>query len=118
MMYTQYYLKSVHLELTLSQGGSTYSMSPMVQFQNPNGVQPFILGTGGLDSLLSAPLNTEIHEPYKRHAQHCQYTRWLMAMTDRCWRKTLLPTGAGREFYPSDGTAVEDFVVPSLTSIF
>jgi hypothetical protein len=38
-----------------------------------------------------------------------------MAMTNRAWRKTIADPAAGnaREFYPSDGTAVEDFVVPS-----
>ena len=43
---------------------------------------------------------------------------WLMAMTDRCWRKTLAPGTSAREFYPSDGPDVEDFVVPSLTTVF
>jgi hypothetical protein len=54
-MYTQYYMKALELDVTLSQGGSTYSMSPLVQFQNPNGISPFIIGLGGFTSLLSAP---------------------------------------------------------------
>jgi len=38
-----------------------------------------------------------------------------MAMTDRCWRKSIADPTAGnaREFYPSDGSTVEDFVVPA-----
>jgi hypothetical protein len=30
LMYTQYYMKTLELDVTLSQGGSTYSMSPLV----------------------------------------------------------------------------------------
>jgi hypothetical protein len=93
-------------------------MSPLVQFQNPNGVSPFILGLGGFASLLSAPKNTQIHQPYSKHAQSVDYERWLMAMTDRCWRKTLNPGSTTRELYPSDGPLAEDFVVPSVTSVF
>lgn len=39
-------------------------------------------------------------------------------MTDRAWRKTLDAGGVGREFYPSDGSTNEDFVVPSVTMAF
>jgi hypothetical protein len=30
LMFTQYYMKSLELDVTLSQGGSTYSMTPLV----------------------------------------------------------------------------------------
>jgi hypothetical protein len=65
-------------------------MTPLVQFQNPNGAQPFVLGAGGFAALLSSPLNTQVHQPYSRHTQTVNYQKWLMAMTDRAWRKTLV----------------------------
>lgn len=107
-------MHSVDFDLTLSQGGSTYSMSPLVHLVNPNGASPFILGTGGFNDLLSSPNNTNVLQPYSRHAHHVTYSKWLMAMTNRAWRKTIADPAVGnaREFYPSDGTAVEDFVVP------
>jgi hypothetical protein len=41
-----------------------------------------------------------------------------MAMTDRCWRKTISSGVSTREFYPSDGSTDENFVVPSVTTAF
>jgi hypothetical protein len=41
-----------------------------------------------------------------------------MAMTDRCWRKTIAAGVSTREFYPSDGATDENFVVPSVTTAF
>jgi hypothetical protein len=41
-----------------------------------------------------------------------------MAMTDRCWRKTLSFGISSREFYPTDGATNADFVVPSVTTVF
>jgi len=43
-----------------------------------------------------------------------------MAMADRCWRKSIANAGVSnaREFYPSDGSTVEDFVVPAQVSAF
>lgn len=45
-----------------------------------------------------------------------------MAMTDRCWRKTIANPSASnaREFYPTDNgsSLTEDFVVPSQVSVF
>jgi hypothetical protein len=36
-MFTKYYTKSVELDLTLSQGGSVFSLSPIVTLINPSG---------------------------------------------------------------------------------
>jgi hypothetical protein len=41
LMYTQYLMQHVRMELTVSQGGNAYSMSPLVSFVNPNGKLPF-----------------------------------------------------------------------------
>jgi hypothetical protein len=42
-----------------------------------------------------------------------------MAMTDRCWRKSINVSGTGREFYPTDGAATnEEFVLPSMSTAF
>lgn len=88
-MYTQYYTGQVDMQLTLSSGGSTYSVSPVVHFVNPNGASPFVLGSGGFASLLSAPQNTVVQQPYMVHNHSVDYRRWLVSMTDRCWRKSI-----------------------------
>jgi len=88
-------------------------MTPLVEFMNPNGSQPFILGSGGFASLLSAPMNTNIKNPYARHHTKIDYSRWLMANTSRCWRQTIQSGTLDREDYPTDGPLAEDFTLPS-----
>jgi len=57
LMYTKYYTKAVELDLTLSQGGNVFSLSPIVHLLNPNGADPFVFGTGpgAFQSAISAP---------------------------------------------------------------
>lgn len=38
MFYSQYYTKSVNLDLTITSGGGVYSVSPIVTIMNPNGL--------------------------------------------------------------------------------
>jgi hypothetical protein len=102
-MYTQYYMDNVKMELSLSQGGNVYSMTPIIQFVNPNGVIPFnLLGTD-IRSLLSSPQVTDIVQPYSRHNRTLSYKNWLVANTDRAWRKTISETTLTlRELYPTE----------------
>jgi len=101
-MYSQYYTKAVTADLTLSQGGAVYSMSPIVTFSNPNGDIAFGASGQDLAQLVSAPLNTQICQPYSKHEKHISYEKWLMAMTDRAWRKSIGSGTNEREFYPTD----------------
>lgn len=38
LFYSQYYTKSVNLDLTVTSGGGVYSVSPIVTIMNPNGL--------------------------------------------------------------------------------
>ena len=77
-----------------------------------------MLGTGGFESLISAPQSTEIFNPYARHNSNLDYKKWLITMTDRAWRKTRTPGSSAREFYPTDGPDATDFVLPSIVQVF
>jgi len=46
MFYSQYYTKSVELDLTITSGGGIYSISPIVSLVNPAGTDPFVFGAG------------------------------------------------------------------------
>jgi len=46
------------------------------------------------------------------------YEKWLFAMTDRAWRKTITPGLTTRELYPTDGAGNADYVLPSMTTMF
>jgi hypothetical protein len=118
-MYTQYYMENVKMELSLSQGGNVYSMTPIIQFVNPNGVIPFdLLGTN-IRSLLSSPQVTNIVQPYSRHTETLSYKNWLVANTERAWRKTISEdTLTLRELYPTEVTGNQGFTLPALVSAF
>lgn len=77
-------------------------MSPIVTFSNPNGDIAFGASGQDLAQLVSAPLNTQICQPYSKHEKHISYEKWLMAMTDRAWRKSIGSGSNEREFYPTD----------------
>lgn len=105
-------------DISLSQGGSTYAMSPLVTISNPNGESPFAATGSSLAQLVSAPDNTEICQPYSTHHKVICYEKWLFAMTDRAWRKTITPGLTTRELYPTDGAGNADYVLPSMTTMF
>jgi hypothetical protein len=110
------------MELTLSSGGSTYSMSPIVSLVNPNGGVAFTFGTGDFLATLSSPQNTQIHQPYTRNNMAVNYEKWLVSMSDRAWRNSLDASGSGvRELYPTNSGSSdpnENFKLPSMTRAF
>jgi hypothetical protein len=54
---------------------------------------------------------------------HIDYSKWLMSMSDRAWRNTIVTGGTGRELYPTDiattGVDTQElFKLPSMTRAF
>ena len=78
-MYTQYYNHGIKLELSLSQGGNVYSFTPVVEFVNPSGAEPFV-ATSDIRSLIASPQNTHIHNPYAKRVSSLDFGRWMMSM--------------------------------------
>jgi hypothetical protein len=62
----------------------------------------------------------QIHNPYQKQHAALDYKKWLMAMSDRCWRQTrsASSTTGVREIYPSDGTGDQFFKLPSIVKAF
>lgn len=113
------------MELTLSQGGSVYSMSPLVTLVNPSGTTPFTFTTGDFLSTISSPQSTHIHQPYSKNHTSLDYQKWLITMSDRAWRQSrdLTSTSGARELYPVDALVPstnpnEYFKLPSQTKVF
>jgi hypothetical protein len=87
---------------------------------NPNGASPFVFspGTTSFVEQLSSTQEVEIHNAYQKQPTNLNYKRWLMAMSDRCWRQTRDTATGTRELYPSDGVGNEFFKLPSIVKAF
>lgn len=79
LMYTKYYTHRITLDLSLSQGGSVYSFSPIVEFVNPSGARPFVAPSSIL-SLISSPQHTKITMPYTKKTSSLDFARWMVSM--------------------------------------
>jgi hypothetical protein len=117
-MYNQYYNRGIKLELSLCQGGSCYSFSPIVEFVNPSGAEAFVAPSNILE-LISSPQNTHIHNPYEKRVAKLDFGKWMMAMQERSWRQTRTSTGA-RELYATDNATDLNLnrTLPTLVKAF